>query len=129
MPRLIGIFRHKYPHIAVKLQVHSTRRISWSVANGEIDLAVVGGEIPVELNDVLEITSYAEDELALILPISHPFSSLESIQKEDYTSMKEKRDALQAELISVGEKVYKQNENADGSINTDSVETDFSTEK
>jgi molecular chaperone DnaK len=53
----------------------------------------------------------------------------ESIQKEDYTSMKEKRDALQAELISVGEKVYKQNENADGSINTDSVETDFSTEK
>ena len=53
----------------------------------------------------------------------------ESIQKEDFTSMKEKRDALQAELISVGEKVYKQNENADGSINTDSVETDFSTEK
>ena len=53
----------------------------------------------------------------------------ESIQKEDFTSMKEKRDALQAELISVGEKVYKQNENADGSINTDGVETDFSTEK
>jgi len=53
----------------------------------------------------------------------------ESIQKEDYSSMKEKRDALQAELISVGEKVYKQNENADGSINTDGVETDFSTEK
>jgi molecular chaperone DnaK len=53
----------------------------------------------------------------------------EAIQKEDYTSMKEKRDTLQAELISVGEKVYKQNENADGSINTDSVETDFSTEK
>merc|ERR1711937_920655 len=45
----------------------------------------------------------------------------ESIQKEDFTSMKEKRDALQAELISVGEKVYKQNENADGSINTDGV--------
>ena len=83
MPRLIGIFRHKYPHIAVKLQVHSTRRIAWSVANGEIDLAVVGGEIPMELNEVLEITSYAEDELALILPVSHPFSSLESIQKED----------------------------------------------
>ena len=53
----------------------------------------------------------------------------EAIQKEDFTSMKEKRDSLQAELISVGEKVYKQNENADGSINTDSVETDFSTEK
>ena len=53
----------------------------------------------------------------------------DAIQKEDFTSMKEKRDALQAELISVGEKVYKQNENADGSINTDGIETDFSTEK
>ena len=31
----------------------------------------------------MEITSYAEDELALILPVSHPFSSLEFIQKED----------------------------------------------
>jgi len=53
----------------------------------------------------------------------------ESVQKEDYSLMKEKRDELQAELISVGEKVYKQNENTDGSINTDSIETDFSTEK
>ena len=83
MPRLIGIFRHKYPQISIELQVHSTRQISWGVANGQIDLAVVGGELPTELNDSLDITSYAEDELALILPRSHPFSSLDSIGKED----------------------------------------------
>ena len=83
MPRLIGIFRHKYPQIKVELQVHSTRKISWLVANSQIDLAIVGGEIPFELKNKLEITSYAEDELALILPTSHPFSSLEYIKKED----------------------------------------------
>lgn len=83
MPRLIGIFRHKYPQISVELQVHSTRHISWAVANGQIDLAIVGGEVPKELNQTLEITSYAEDELALILPVSHPFSSLDFIRKED----------------------------------------------
>jgi len=83
MPRLIGIFKHKYPQIAIELQVHSTRKISWGVSNGNIDLAVVGGEIPKELQNSLNITSYAEDELALILPLSHPFSSLEFIQKED----------------------------------------------
>ena len=83
MPRLIGIFRHKYPQIAIELQVHSTRRISWGVAKGQIDLAVVGGEIPKNLQPVLDITSYAEDELALILPTSHPFASLKYIQKED----------------------------------------------
>ena len=83
MPRLIGIFRHKYSHITVELKVHSTRQISWAVANGEIDLAIVGGEIPLELSNMLEVTSYAEDELALILPISHPFASLDFIRKED----------------------------------------------
>ena len=83
MPRLIGIFRQKYPQISIELQVHSTRKISWGVANGNIDLAVVGGEVPKELQSTLETLSYAEDELALILPLTHPFSSLEFIQKED----------------------------------------------
>jgi DNA-binding transcriptional LysR family regulator len=83
MPRLIGIFRQKYPNITLELQVHSTRKISWAVANGRIDIAVIGGEVPKELEQNLEIISYAEDELALILPVTHPFSSLEFIQKED----------------------------------------------
>nr|YP_009296752.1 LysR transcriptional regulator [Bangiopsis subsimplex]AOM66095.1 LysR transcriptional regulator [Bangiopsis subsimplex]ARO90348.1 probable RuBisCO transcriptional regulator [Bangiopsis subsimplex] len=83
MPRLIGLFRQRYPQVAVQLQVHSTRRISWSVANGQVDLAIIGGEIPYELQDTLHVTSYAEDELALILPKSHPFSQLKNIRKED----------------------------------------------
>tara|TARA_B110000027_G_scaffold99991_1_gene105741 strand:+ start:1403 stop:2344 length:942 start_codon:yes stop_codon:yes gene_type:complete len=83
MPGLIGIFRHKYPQIAIELQIHSTRKIARGVANGTIDLAVVGGEIPQEYKKILEISSYAKDELALILPLSHPLSSFEFIQKED----------------------------------------------
>lgn len=83
MPRLIGLFRQRYPQVNVQLQVHSTRLISWSVANGQVDLAVIGGEVPNELKNVLQITSYAEDELALILPVSHPFSKVANIQKED----------------------------------------------
>lgn len=83
MPRLIGLFRHKYPQIAVQLQVHSTRRVAWSVANGQVNLAVVGGKVPDELKETLLITPYVEDELALILPKLHPFSKVEVIQKED----------------------------------------------
>nr|YP_010937597.1 lysR transcriptional regulator [Palisada intermedia]WKW95656.1 lysR transcriptional regulator [Palisada intermedia] len=83
MPRLIGLFRQRYPQVNVQLQVHSTRLISWSVANGQVDLAVIGGEVPNELKDILQITSYAEDELALILPMSHTFSKVTNIQKED----------------------------------------------
>lgn len=83
MPKMIGEFRQKYPEVAVQLHVHSTRRTCWSVVNGQIDLAIIGGEAPAELVESLEITPYAEDELALILPVFHPLAQLETIQKED----------------------------------------------
>nr|YP_009968382.1 LysR transcriptional regulator [Cyanidiococcus yangmingshanensis]QMX77483.1 LysR transcriptional regulator [Cyanidiococcus yangmingshanensis]UNJ15701.1 LysR transcriptional regulator [Cyanidioschyzonaceae sp. 2]UNJ15918.1 LysR transcriptional regulator [Cyanidioschyzonaceae sp. 3]WDB00392.1 LysR transcriptional regulator [Cyanidiococcus yangmingshanensis] len=83
MPGLIGLFRQKYPHICVQLQVHSTRRIAWSVAHGHIDVAVIGGAIPAELMPLLSIQAFAEDELTLIVPPDHPFAHLSKIQKED----------------------------------------------
>lgn len=83
IPQLVGIFRHKYPYINIELKVQYTQQIVEAVANGQIDLAIVGGEIPNELSAALSITTYAEDELALILPVSHPFASLDFIRKED----------------------------------------------
>lgn len=83
LPRMIGLFRQKYSDVAVQLHVHSTRRTSWSVANGQVDLAIIGGEVPPELQDSLEIVPYAEDELALIMPMYHPLASQDVIQRED----------------------------------------------
>lgn len=83
LPRTIGLFRQYYPDVAVQLHVHSTRRTSWSVANGQVDLAIVGGEVPAELHDSLNIVPYAEDELALILPVFHPLAEAQTVQKED----------------------------------------------
>lgn len=83
LPRMIGLFRQHYPDVAVQLHVHSTRRTVWSVANGQIDLAIIGGEVPPELQDSLEIMPYAEDELALILPILHPLVRSGAVQKDD----------------------------------------------
>jgi DNA-binding transcriptional LysR family regulator len=53
------------------------------VANGQIDLAIIGGEISPELQDSLEIIPYAEDELALILPVNHALAREEMVQKDD----------------------------------------------
>lgn len=83
LPRMIGLFRQRYPDVAVQLQVHSTRRTSWGVANGQVDLAIIGGEVPAELQEVLKVIPYAEDELALILPVDHPLAKAPTIQKED----------------------------------------------
>ncbi|NJO45474.1 MAG: LysR family transcriptional regulator [Oscillatoriales cyanobacterium RM2_1_1] len=83
LPRMIGLFRRKYPEVAVQLHVHSTRRTAWSVANGQVDLAIIGGEIPAEIQDSLTIYPYLEDELALILPVFHRFAKLDRIEKDD----------------------------------------------
>ena len=83
LPRMLGLFRQKYPDVAVQLHVHSTRRTAWSVANGQIDLAIIGGEIPTELHDSLDIIPYAEDEMALILPVFHPLARAGHIEKDD----------------------------------------------
>ncbi|MBR8830592.1 MAG: HTH-type transcriptional activator CmpR [Chroococcopsis gigantea SAG 12.99] len=88
LPRMIGLFRQKYPEVSVQLQVHSTRRTSWGVANGQVDLAIIGGEVPAELQEMLKIIPYADDELALILPVFHPLAKVEMIQKEDLYRLK-----------------------------------------
>ena len=83
VPRMIGLFRQKYPDVAVQLQVHSTRRTGWSVANGQIDLAIIGGELPSELGEQLQVVPYASDELALVLPVKHALARLNELTKED----------------------------------------------
>ena len=83
LPRMIGMFRQRYPDVSVQLQVHSTRRTAWSVANGQVDLAIIGGEVPADLQETLQILPYAEDELALILPAFHPLAKISTIQRED----------------------------------------------
>jgi DNA-binding transcriptional LysR family regulator len=88
LPRMIGVFREKYPEVSVQLHVHSTRRTAWSVANGQVDLAIIGGEVPAELQESLEVIPYAEDELALIIPSGHAFAKMASIQKEDLYKLK-----------------------------------------
>jgi DNA-binding transcriptional LysR family regulator len=83
MPKLIGLFRHQYPDVAVQLHVHSTRRTCWSIVNGQVDLAIIGGEVPLELQTSLDIEPYAEDELALVLPVFHPLAQKETVYRED----------------------------------------------
>ena len=83
MPKMIGLFRQKYPEVSVQLQVHSTRRTGWSVANGQIDLAIIGGQLPSDLENLLQVIPYATDELALVLPSKHTLSNKNELLKED----------------------------------------------
>jgi DNA-binding transcriptional LysR family regulator len=83
MPKVLALFAQNYPQIDLKVQVNSTRLIANNVLNREIDIAVVGGEIPNELKKNLTIKHFVEDELSLIISKSHPFAKKKKINKEN----------------------------------------------
>lgn len=83
MPRVLALFAQNYPQIDLTMQVNSTRIIAKNVINREIDIAVVGGEIPDELKKNLTIENFVEDEFSLIVSRSHPFAKKKIITKED----------------------------------------------
>jgi DNA-binding transcriptional LysR family regulator len=83
MPRLLALFAQNYPQIDLKVQVNSTRVIAKQIVNRQIDLALVGGEVPQELKQNLKIEHFVEDELNLIVSNSHPFAKRKKIKKED----------------------------------------------
>ena len=74
MPKLIATFRHRFPFVDVALQVDSTNRICSAVAEGDVDCAVIGGEVPRDLERSLHTALYRHDELALIISPRHPFA-------------------------------------------------------
>jgi DNA-binding transcriptional LysR family regulator len=83
MPRVLALFAQNYPQIDLKVQVNSTRIVAKNVINREIDIAVVGGEIPNELKKNLIVENFVEDEFSLIVSKSHPFATKRLITKED----------------------------------------------
>ncbi len=83
MPRVLAFFAQTYPQINLNVQVSSTRIIAKNLRNREIDIAVVGGEIPEELKKNLNIEDFVEDEFSLIISKSHPFAEKKQITKKD----------------------------------------------
>ena len=83
MPRLLALFAQNYPQIDLKVQVNSTRLIAKLIINRQIDLAIVGGEVPKELKQNLRIDRFVEDELNLIISNLNPFAKYQNIRKED----------------------------------------------
>ena len=83
MPRVLALFAQNYPQIQLKVLVNSTRLVAKSLIHRDIDIAVVGGEIPNDLKKNLKVEDFVEDELSLIIAKSHPFSKSKTIKKDD----------------------------------------------
>lgn len=62
--------------VVVSVQVDPSRRICDAVAGGELDVAIIGGDIPLELADTLAAVPYAQaSEPLQPTQVMHPLSS------------------------------------------------------
>lgn len=88
LPRVLALFAQRYPQINLKVQVNSTRLIAKTIAYREIDIAIVGGDIPDELKKKLLVENFVEDEFSLIVSKTHPFATKTLITKDDLYHLK-----------------------------------------
>jgi DNA-binding transcriptional LysR family regulator len=83
LPKILELFVRNYPQIDLKIQINSTRMISKSVQNREVDIGFVSEEIPKEFQKHVLVEPFVEDEIQLIVPKSHCFASQSVLLKED----------------------------------------------
>ncbi|CAK0737405.1 hypothetical protein CVIRNUC_000907 [Coccomyxa viridis] len=83
LPRLIERYKKSHPEVLVHLLVENTRRCCAAVARGEVNLAIVGGDIPRELEHLIQVRPYQEDEVVLIVGSQHRFASRTHIDKDE----------------------------------------------
>jgi DNA-binding transcriptional LysR family regulator len=72
LPPALGRFRACYPAVNLKLRIRNTSEVEKWVANGEVELGVVGDDDP---NHGFASDPWLEDELIVLLNESHPLAS------------------------------------------------------
>ncbi|QUY41990.1 LysR substrate-binding domain-containing protein [Acaryochloris marina] len=88
LPRLIGHYRQLYPQTPVQLQISTTSQICQGIADGQTDIAIVEGPIPFKLRELTQVTMESEEPIVLIVPSSHPFTSISAIEFQDLYQLK-----------------------------------------
>ncbi len=77
---LISQYRQRYPTSRVTLEVANTEQISQKVANFELDIGLIEGEVN---NPVLEITRWRDDKLVLFASPSHLLAKKAELDTQD----------------------------------------------
>lgn len=83
LPKVLELFVKNYPHINLEIKINSTLNITKSVKNKEVDIGLISGEIPKQLQKYILAEPFLEDEILLIVSKSHTFASKNILSKED----------------------------------------------
>lgn len=77
---LINLYRQKFPQGKINLEVSNTETIAHKVANFELDVGLIEGEVN---NPALIITPWREDELSIFCSKDHPYVKQSKISTKD----------------------------------------------
>src|SRR6476620_562188 len=87
LPKVLELFVKNYPQIDLEIKINSTRIITQSVKNREVEIGLVSGEIPKEFKKDVWMEPFVEDEILLIVGKSHSLASQNFLSKEDLYSL------------------------------------------
>lgn len=107
LPRILGPFGQRYPHISIALKVMNTTQIIEDIVNHQLNFGLV--EAPVHHPDLIS-DPVMEDELKLIVPAGHPLSGRGQVSLNEVISfpfiLREKgsgtRQVMEDELLRKG---------------------------
>lgn len=83
LPRLLGPFGQRYPHISIVMKVMNTTQIIEEIVGHQLNFGLV--EAPVQHPDMVS-EPVMEDELKLIVPSGHPLSGKKTVTLEEVVS-------------------------------------------
>ena len=75
VPELVTYFKKMYSNITFRIYHYDTEEIVNSIIRGDIDFGFVGGKIP---NNQLQYVELQDDELLLVTPYSKPYIDFDS---------------------------------------------------
>ncbi len=107
LPGLVGQFKAKYPEISITLLISDSREVTEWVAEGRVELGVVGAPPSVRS---LESRVLMPDELVVVVAADHPWAARSSVRLADLQGepliLRERgsgsREALERALHEVG---------------------------
>jgi len=80
LPPLLRAFRERFPKIDISLRLGNSAAIERSVAERELDLGFVGGDVK---NPALYVEPYFRDELVMIISPEHPLANEKGVPIKD----------------------------------------------
>lgn len=80
LPALVTEFKRKHPAVALTLEAGDSRGVARQVAEGRIEVAVVGARFDEAR---LHYERFAADELVLAVPAGHPWAEREAVRPRE----------------------------------------------